>query len=160
MPETQQLPSTGNLGLTVAGVSLGANPNAPGIVPSEQRYQAAENFTLAVGANILRSRRGECPRRGGLESPPRCLQFGRHVYLDSVSRPSRRDAGCLDAHGQREILRGLIALLTGPRCPARFGFAPRLNPLLPSAQIAVEGNCFGFRAAPRCGPYTTRGAVG
>ena len=54
LPETQQLPSTGNLGLTVAGVSLGANPNAPGIVPSEQRYQAAENFTLAVGANILR----------------------------------------------------------------------------------------------------------
>jgi len=33
LPETQQLPSTGNLGLTVAGVSLGANPNAPGIVP-------------------------------------------------------------------------------------------------------------------------------
>ena len=54
LPETQQWPSTGGLGLTVAGVSLGANPNSPGIVPSEQRYQLAENFTVAAGANIVR----------------------------------------------------------------------------------------------------------
>ena len=53
-PETKQWPSTGGLGLTVAGVSLGANPNYPGVVPSEQRYQAAENFTVATGPNILR----------------------------------------------------------------------------------------------------------
>ena len=53
-PETQQFPSTGNIGLTVAGVSLGANPNAPGVVPSEQRYQIVENFTVATGANIVR----------------------------------------------------------------------------------------------------------
>jgi hypothetical protein len=53
-PETQQYPSTGSIGLTVAGVSLGGNPNAPGVVPSEQRYQVAENFTLATGANVVR----------------------------------------------------------------------------------------------------------
>jgi hypothetical protein len=53
-PETQQYPSTGNIGLTVAGVSLGANPNAPGVVPNEQRYQVADNFTVATGANIMR----------------------------------------------------------------------------------------------------------
>ncbi len=53
-PETQQFPSTGIIGLTVAGVSLGANPNAPGVVPSEQRYQIVENFTVATGANIVR----------------------------------------------------------------------------------------------------------
>jgi len=53
-PSTQQWPSTGGLGLTVAGVNLGANPAYPGVVPSEQRYQGAENFTLAVGANIWR----------------------------------------------------------------------------------------------------------
>ena len=54
LPETQQWPSTGGLGLTIAGVNLGANPGYPGIVPSEQRYQAAENFTVATGANIIR----------------------------------------------------------------------------------------------------------
>ena len=54
LPETQQWPSTGGLGLTVAGASVGANPGYPGIVPSEQRYQAAENFSVAVGANIVR----------------------------------------------------------------------------------------------------------
>ena len=54
LPETQQWPSTGALGITVAGVSLGGNPGAPGVVPDEQRYQIAENFTVTSGANILR----------------------------------------------------------------------------------------------------------
>jgi hypothetical protein len=54
LPETKQWPSTGGLGITVAGVSLGGNPDSPGVVPSEQRYQLAENFTVASGANILR----------------------------------------------------------------------------------------------------------
>ena len=54
LPEPQQYPSTGNVGLVVAGVSLGANPNAPGVVPNERRYQIAENFTVAAGANVMR----------------------------------------------------------------------------------------------------------
>jgi hypothetical protein len=54
LPNTQLWPSTGGLGLTVAGVSLGANPGYPGVVPSEQREQLAENFALASGAHILR----------------------------------------------------------------------------------------------------------
>lgn len=54
LPNTQLWPSTGGLGLTVAGVNLGANPGYPGVVPSEQRSQLAENFTVAFGANIVR----------------------------------------------------------------------------------------------------------
>jgi len=54
LPNTQLWPSTGGLGLTVAGVNLGANPGYPGVAPSEQRYQGAENFTLAAGAHIMR----------------------------------------------------------------------------------------------------------
>ncbi len=54
LPEPQQWPSTGGLGVTVAGVNIGANPDYPGIVPSEQRGQLAENFMVASGANILR----------------------------------------------------------------------------------------------------------
>jgi len=54
LPEKQQWPSTGGLGLTVAGTSVGANPGAPGVVPSEMRSQLAENFSVASGAHILR----------------------------------------------------------------------------------------------------------
>ena len=54
LPNTQLWPSTGGLGLTVAGVNVGANPGYPGVVPSEQREQLAENFTLASGAHIVR----------------------------------------------------------------------------------------------------------
>jgi len=54
LPETQQWPSTGGLGLTVAGVNVGANPGYPGVVPSEEREQLSENFTLASGAHIVR----------------------------------------------------------------------------------------------------------
>ena len=53
-PDTQLWPSTGGIGLTVAGVNLGANPNYPGVVPSEQRYQLAENIAFAAGAHIVR----------------------------------------------------------------------------------------------------------
>jgi len=50
----QLWPSTGALGLTVAGVNLGANPGEPGVAPSEMREQITENFTLAGGAHIIR----------------------------------------------------------------------------------------------------------
>jgi hypothetical protein len=54
LADTQQWPSTGGLGITVAGVNLGANPGYPGVVPSEMRSQLAENFTVAAGAHIVR----------------------------------------------------------------------------------------------------------
>ncbi|HTS29093.1 MAG TPA: carboxypeptidase regulatory-like domain-containing protein [Bryobacteraceae bacterium] len=47
------LPSTGNLSLNVAGVSLGNSPSWPAIV-SEQRYQLVDNFTLTSYAHTLK----------------------------------------------------------------------------------------------------------
>ncbi len=47
------LPSTGTLGIDIAGTPFGANPNYPSAL-SEQRYQLVDNFTFSVGANLIK----------------------------------------------------------------------------------------------------------
>ncbi len=47
------LPSTGLLGLNIAGTPFGANPTLPE-TQSEQRYQLLDNFTLTTGSNSLK----------------------------------------------------------------------------------------------------------
>ncbi len=45
-------PSTGALGITIAGTPIGANPNYPRVI-SEQRYQFLDHLTAAVGTHLL-----------------------------------------------------------------------------------------------------------
>lgn len=47
------LPSTGNLGIDIAGTQFGGNPNYP-MALSEQRYQLVDNFTFTAGAHSIK----------------------------------------------------------------------------------------------------------
>jgi hypothetical protein len=47
------LPSTGLLGLNIAGTNFGANPSYPSAL-SERRYQFVDNFTLTTGSNTIK----------------------------------------------------------------------------------------------------------
>jgi hypothetical protein len=47
------LPSTGALGITVAGTAIGGNPAYPEVV-SEQRYQLVDNLTITSGTHSLK----------------------------------------------------------------------------------------------------------
>jgi hypothetical protein len=47
------LPSTGAVGINIAGTSFGGNPQFP-IALSEQRYQLVDNFTVSLGSHFLK----------------------------------------------------------------------------------------------------------
>ena len=52
-PDGALLPSTGTLGIDVAGTPFGANPDYPQAL-SEQRYQIVDNFTFAGGNHLFK----------------------------------------------------------------------------------------------------------
>jgi hypothetical protein len=52
--DPQLLPSTGALGIDVAGTPFGGSPNLP-IALSEQRYQIVDNLTVTLGSQLFRA---------------------------------------------------------------------------------------------------------
>jgi hypothetical protein len=51
---TEFVPSTGRIGITVAGTPVGAAVDYPRLNPSENRYQLADNFSWTVGKHSLK----------------------------------------------------------------------------------------------------------
>jgi hypothetical protein len=47
------LPTTGAVGIDLAGTPFGGNPNLP-VALSEQRYQIVDNFTATLGSNLFK----------------------------------------------------------------------------------------------------------
>ena len=52
-PNSALLPSTGALGIDIAGTLFGGNPNNP-MALSEQRYQFIDNFTFTAGSHSIK----------------------------------------------------------------------------------------------------------
>jgi len=52
-PDLQLLPSTGALGINLAGTPFGGNQALPGVL-SEQRYQIVDNLTVTLGSQLFR----------------------------------------------------------------------------------------------------------
>jgi hypothetical protein len=53
-PDLQLLPSTGALGIDLAGTPFGGNPELPGAL-SEQRYQIVDNLTVTMGSQLFKT---------------------------------------------------------------------------------------------------------
>ena len=93
-PDSLLLPSTGNLGIYVAGTPFGGNPNFP-MALSEQRYQLVDNVTAALGNHLFKlgvdystteDRNGQIIGKGGEYFYPSLTTFAEDFSANTAGR--------------------------------------------------------------------------